>query len=196
MTDTTTINHEVLDNLIAHLKRDEMHNEVRGYWKYTEDGLTILGQAKYEYTDTAFNLAAWKHPCGAPACIAGHVVYRDLAKRCKTQSEARELYDLVTTDDHFHFQEVAGELLGIDYREADRLFVPIMSHIDAVWKLLDDETMGSFGNNEMRECIPVSAAIKVLEHLKETGEVNWDIAGDEIAEAIKKRFKRKAHVTE
>ena len=91
--------------------------------------------------------------CGTIACIAGHAYLLD--KQASPNAEAHA-YRATTS-----YLDVGAEFLGItDSDDAERLF---------------------YGSNYDRlEDITPEQAITVLEHLRDTGNVNWGIAIPEL----------------
>lgn len=93
------------------------------------------------------------HNCGTCACLAGWTA---------------GLLDDQLTDEQRDRNSIADRgrvLLGLDSSQADRLFHPYNLH-------------PSWGDEW--EAIPPRGAVEVLDHLLETGEIDWSIIGRKI----------------
>lgn len=125
-----------------------------------------------------FNMGVWRskaysedmdlsgHACGTVACIAGHtqiVAYNDkeFRKEAKHYGDYGE-YPLKFSKHLDNANSMAGAYLGLAPYEASHLFLGSHFRRDGIYADL--------------ESITPKEAIKVLKHLKKTGEVTWDVA--------------------
>ena len=115
--------------------------------------------------EKAFDMSSVLHDCGTPACIAGW------ALALRLQSEGPELESMIDEYRVAHPEvrerasimlgtemSIARDFLGLDNGRAKDLF-----HADGVssffWEKIEPE-----------------AAVKVLQHLINTGKVDWSVA--------------------
>jgi hypothetical protein len=186
MTNTTTLNHAFVSQLIAVLEAEAMRHDTR------------LANAEFdaEFTDKAFDLSTWTHPCGAPACIAGHAVWLHFWNMFKGEQRQEELTRNVfanfRNDNIFEWQAKGSQFLGITYDQGDTLFVPttynMFTHDETDFINMKSaaayaEGDYSFDSNSFRLAITPRMAAKVLRHLLETNEVDWTIVRDEFVAA-------------
>lgn len=105
--------------------------------------------------NTGFTMQSYLHSCGTPACIAG---WAYAASRGSDGSEDLRPED---RDQWSDSRTVAGEaqrFLGLDYTTSEQLFLGFEAPVDLVR-------------------IKPEAAVAVLRHLAETGEVDWENVG-------------------
>lgn len=124
----------------------------------------VVGHFDMDYFFKSYNLSVPTHThklgaaealnvCGTVACIAGWAVAAFNPKLQGFQID---------------YEQIAADLLGLRYEQADRLFTPSDNGDDC-----DPE-------DEDRSPYAASAkqAAKVVRHLAETGEVDWSKAFD------------------
>lgn len=103
--------------------------------------------------------------CGTTACIAGFVVLAlDLPLMERMMQGLFDAYMLKTR---------ARELLGLDHEEAHDLFSGSVLRYD------ERPTIVYFDNGEkyVAETPHAIQAVRVLKHLRDTGKVDWRVAG-------------------
>lgn len=114
--------------------------------------------------------------CQTAACIAGHAVILFPKETAEYSGEGSSVLYKTT-----EYMQVATAILGLDYEEAAELFVAEGIRADYETRVFNNEISQLEGEGDADEEIDLLAhltiddAIVVLEHLLETGEVNWYI---------------------
>ncbi len=139
----------------------------------TELVVWLEAGAKYEDNNGfEFNMNEWLevraqpggHWCGTSCCIAGAALQFGDPELLNTLVAERVSPDIVTSryvtiGNRSNVPQLAGQLLGLDEDEADKLFMPWDYYPDTY-----DETI-----------TPDKAAL-VIRNLIQTGEVDWTVA--------------------
>ncbi len=105
----------------------------------------------------------WLFKCGAPCCMAGHACSLFSPDYGKVKDKVEE------TNDRSFVGKHASDLLGLSWDEGRRLFDPKSANV-----MLDNSGFKLF-NTLLLDMITPKDAATVLDHLAETGEVNWDV---------------------
>lgn len=97
-----------------------------------------------------FLMSTWVHPCGTPACIAGHLVGEQVRKVIQPLSAQDDEAGIA------YMLDVGAPLLGIEREQARVLFMPwVQNRSIESWHIKGDW------------------AAACLRKLAETGEVDW-----------------------
>ena len=127
-----------------------------------------------------YNQKTLHHECGTPACIAGHSAYLSTLERVEQGERVAGFKHL----NHCETVLEAEDFLGLEQQAklADKLFNahPLLKCLyerGQILGILDDRTVQELGRKYGRDVTEVSKsdAIKVLEHLIETGEADWGV---------------------
>jgi hypothetical protein len=125
----------------------------------------------------AMNLDDDGHFCGTSACIAGFAVIAD--GKYKIRKVQQVLHDEVIEVDAIDSQgftlDISKEgknILGLDQDTADRLFIPDRASVY-------DEKNNILLDGPNFFSATADQAIAVLEHLRDTGELDWSVSGIE-----------------
>lgn len=102
--------------------------------------------------ETGFDMSVWEHDCGTPACIAGWASSLACPEGRPKTSYGRTM----------DAEEVANIWLDLTYQEGSDLYI------------------ASGLNVELSRITPEQAAT-VLDHLAETGKVDWSVIKDQFA---------------
>lgn len=142
-----------IDKLIAWLKADAGEHFEMGEWRrWKRAGL----EQKQEYCDTTF-------------CLAGHC---DVLVQTEAGSNLDQLVFNGMRDGAFGYFRTGAQYLGLLESQAKQLFMMAKSEDGE-----DDEDDGLSKRcafDRLPDCHRIHAAIRVLQHLRDTGEVDWD----------------------
>lgn len=109
------------------------------------------------------------HTCGTVACLAGWTAQRlsmrgdQILTLPRTQNDIRK-HAVVAYYEH-GVHQLAQKILGLTAKQADQLFTPMDYFYDE--EELEDVNWAD---------IQPAQAVKVLKHLRDTGEVDWKVA--------------------
>jgi hypothetical protein len=149
------LNKDAIDKTIARIRKNQNFKFNMGDWGAS-------GSPNFDEND---------HYCGTSACIAGFAVLADGAP--VETSERRWDGKLLQVDviDQIGIAKSARDILGLEYDEAQALFMPNCAVVEK-------------GNGTIiygPDCYTATEdqGIRVLEHLRDTGEVNWRVSGIE-----------------
>lgn len=122
--------------------------------KHINELIETLRPLRTGHDEGEFDMTNWQHKghaCGTPSCMAGWATWI---------VEGRPTGPL----EHLHSEceDAAAQYLGLTYEQADELFLPF-----------DAETAEGYDTNNIQP----HHAIAVLEHLRDTGKVDWSFAG-------------------
>lgn len=129
----------------------ELTDEARANIKLVRDTIEALDPSRFDMSqwNTAFviseKIGGLVHECGSCGCIGGWTEALFLSDRVELPSE----------------EETRG-LLGLDYDEGSDLFYP------------PREQIPEWVDSEWKNILP-RHAVQVLDHLLETGKVDWSI---------------------
>ena len=137
-----------INRLIEHLQSDNgSHFRMANFADYTFEGADIPIKVMTDPKQI--------HTCKTAFCIAGWVN----ALTAADSDGNRKIGDL-----NFGSESRAADWLGIDSEQGENLFFMVSA----------DPELEEF--DELPDAIRKRAAIAVLEHLRDTGEVDWDRA--------------------
>jgi hypothetical protein len=143
------LNRDNIDKVIARIRKNKEFVFNMGSW-----GRPTINKDG-QFIDDNGDVTT-EHPCGTAACIAGFCV---VVKH----------NDMIPWDRHTGVE--GREFLGLEEDQANRLFLPEFDN--------EGRYFGGVESNYRPMNSTADEAIRVLEHLKTTGEVDWRVAVDD-----------------